>query len=247
MNPTPPHSPAPFPFPNPASFAPGDLPPLNALFADYLDKTVGEQTRKRVILHGILTVLGTFLALLLLLFGFVKSGAWSTLPLAFLVVVQGVRALRRSLDAQKKHEQTRRVVQNGVPVIAHLVQANQALFAPGPYPALPCLVLFSFQPEVAEDDEYMAFLAHKLFGYKNTDPSDETAQALAELTTNERAVLYRRRKLPYSFTDGSTVYCADLWIKRAYIPNGHLQDNRLMCLAEPGEAGGLELVPSFLL
>ena len=226
----------------------GDLPPLNARFAAFLDKSDGQRTRRQLVVSSLLAALGLMLLLLLLFMGFVKrmERAWTYLPLGMVLLVQGGRQIQNALSRQKKQGETGRVVRNGVPVTAFLVQANQALFSPGPFTSLPCLVLFSFQPEVGGDADYMEFLSQKLFGYKNNAPATAEGQSLSLLTSDEKAVHYRRRKLPLSFTDGSTVYCADLWIKRAYIPSGHLQSRKLTCLAEPGETGGLELVPSFL-
>ena len=225
-----------------------DLPPLNAQFAAFLAGGDSKKTRRQLVIFGLLSVLGAALLLFLLYAGFVKKveQAWTYLPLSVVVLAQGLREAQKAASQQKKHEEVGRIVRNGVPVTAFLVQANQALFSPGPFSSLPCLVLFSFQPEVGGDFDYMEFLAHKLFGYKENPPATTDGRALSLLTSDEKAVRYRRRKLPVSFTDGSTVYCADLWIKRAYLPGGHLQTRRLTCLAEPGEAGGLELVPSFL-
>lgn len=248
MNPTPPplpsaQSPAGFPF-----AAPGDLPPLNARFAAHLDKTLTLPTRRRIVLTGLGTAAACLFALLSLYIGLVNQSRTADLFLVGVVATfYAGRELVQALAAQKNQELMRCVVQNGVPVTAYLVQANQLLFSPGRFASLPCLVLFSFQPEVAGDADYMAALAQKVFRYKNTKQAGTDEQTIAHLTTDERAVFYRRRKLPFSFTDGSTVYCADLWIKRAYVPGGFLQSRQIMCLAEPGEPGGLEQVPSFLL
>jgi len=170
---------------------------------------------------------------------------WFLVALAALLAARVTLALRRLGAQAREHGRLRAVVRRGVPVTAYLVQANHALFGPGTE-TLPCLVLFSFQPEVGGDAGYMRYLARRVFSLKNTMPEDPDARYVAELVTDERAVPYRRRPLPISVTDGSTVYAADLWVKRAYLRSGYLTTSTLPCVAEPGPSGGLELVPSWL-
>jgi len=123
-----------------------------------------------------------------------------------------------------------------------LIQANSLLFKPGNM-TLPCLVLFSFDGNCNNDAAFMDTLAHRVFDFKNTSPHDPEQRYVAQLTTNERAVRYRRRPLPTSFTGGPVAFVADLWIERALLPAGFLTERRLPCLAEPGGEGALELLP----
>lgn len=147
----------------------------------------------------------------------------------------------RRLFARGAADPRERLAQNGVPISAVLVQANGNLFRPGSID-LPCLVLFSFEPAAAHLG-YMRQLAQGVFALKETEQTDPDLRYVANLVTDERAFKYRRRKLPVSFTGGPTVYCADLWINRSYLPSGYLDQAVLPCMAEPGADGALELLP----
>lgn len=129
----------------------------------------------------------------------------------------------------------------GVRVVAALVQANNALFHPG-RETLPCLVLITFD-EMDDAGPYLLNLAKRVFNLKETQPDDPDERFVADLVTDERAVFWRRVKLPENFTGGPTVYAADLWVYRPYLPEGRLTSRQLLCIAEPGPEGGLELLP----
>ncbi len=159
-----------------------------------------------------------------------------TCGLAFLIFA----AYLAQKNAPKK-ERREILGQQGMPVWGVLVQANQLLFAPGDRNH-PCLVLFSFEPAGGHID-YLQRLASAIFALKETRPTDPDLRLVAHYVTDERAVKYRRRKLPTSFTGGPTVYCADLIIVRSCLPNGFLTEKVLPCIAEPGEQGALELLP----
>jgi hypothetical protein len=129
--------------------------------------------------------------------------------------------------------------------MAVLVQANGLLYHRGPF-SLPCLVLFTFDPEYGQDPAYMENLARRVYHLKDTEQVVPDLRYVAELVTNEEPERYRRRLLPVSFTGGPKVYAADLWIRRKYLRGGYLTDPFLPCIAEPGEEGGLELVPYWI-
>lgn len=133
------------------------------------------------------------------------------------------------------------LARKGVPVWGVLVQANSKLFEPGTMD-LPCLVIFSFEPAGGHLD-YMQRLAHEIFDLKETQQTDPDRRFVANLTTDERAYKYRRRRVPVSFTGGPTVYCADLYITRSCLSAGFLTERALPCFAELGETGMLELLP----
>jgi hypothetical protein len=221
--------------------------PLNERFVAYLDQLYAPRGHRRWHVLAGMTV-GALLvaAVLVLALGLNTHAAWPLLPLGIVLFGRGIVALQGIRRARQQFQNLRNVVKNGVPITAYIVQAHEGLFKPGSGP-LPCLVLFSFQSEVESEGEYMRYLADRLFALKNTQPTDVDGRYLANLCTDEHPVPYRRRRLPNSFTDGSTIYCADLWVKRAYLRGGYLRGNTLPCLAEPGDVGGIELIPSWLL
>lgn len=153
------------------------------------------------------------------------------LPLALWGMGWGIGQFVQVAQARRLAEQVRWIGEAGERVTGYIVRAHEGLYRPGSR-VLSCQVLLSFQPEVARDRDYMHHLA----------------QRWAEQTSDrERPVRYRRRRLPLSITDGSTIYCCDLFISPALLTSGYLTGSMLPCLAEPGESGGIELVPYWLL
>lgn len=221
---------------------------LNARFLEHLEDTRPQNAGKRRaallgFASGIAMLIGALAAALSRDFLL----AWPLLPVGLVLAIRGWRSLQRLHAVEKRFAGLLTIGLRGVPVTGYLVQANEALFQPGTETSLPALVLFSFQPEVDGDVGYMSSLARRVYRLKNTQFPDADSSYVASLTTNEQAVPYRRRALPLSFTDGSTIYCADLWIQRSDLRGGCLTASQLPCLAEPGESGGIELVPAFLL
>lgn len=140
-------------------------------------------------------------------------------------------------------QQIAEVAQRGTRVIGALVQANMALYDPGPED-LPCLVLISFEPQFQQHPEWLSELALHIYSFKGREFTNPEAAYVSSLTTDEIAERHRRRRLPDSFTRGACVYAADLWIYRSFLPRGFvLSHERLPCVAEPGEQGRIELLP----
>ncbi len=165
-----------------------------------------------------------------------KPSAWGVviaavvLSLAVALIVGKGRSRGRLLSLAK----------SGIPVWVVLVQANSLLFEPGEFD-MPCEVLFSFEPAGGKTD-YLSRLAESMYDLKDAPQSDPDLRYVSGLVTDEKAVKYRRRRLPVSFTGGPIVYCADLVIIRSNLAVGFIQARVLPCLAEPGEEGALELL-----
>lgn len=177
------------------------------------------------------------LGLLTLLCSVLISLSWRRLygaPLAplglWLIGWGGAQLWLRRRDRQLA-VRVREVAAHGHRVNAYVVHAPDALYRPGSR-VQSCQVLISFQPEVGGDREYMQYLAHRW--------ADQTRE-------RQRPVRYRRRALPLELTDGSTVYCCDLFVHPGLLSSGYLSSSLLPCLAQEGETGGIELVPYWLL
>ncbi|MBB6052516.1 hypothetical protein [Armatimonas rosea] len=205
---------------------------LNDRFLTFLDDEKHVPDRRPV--WGMLAIVGGLLTLLL---GVATALLWRRLfaaPLFPLGIWLGCWGCWQLLTRQRDRWLARRVreiAETGQRVNGYLVRASDSLYRPGSQ-AQPCQVLISFQNEVASDAEYMQYLA----------------QRWAEKTpSRERRRRYRRVKLPHSLTDGSTVYCCDLFVHPGLLASGYLTSSVLPCLAEPGDQGGLELVPYWLL
>lgn len=221
---------------------------INARYLEHLEDNrppLRGRTRIAVLtlIVGVLLVLGALATVFTGYFGV----AWPLLPVGLVLALRGILALSRTRRAARQYDRLRGIALQGVPVTAYLVQANEALFRTGAESPLPALVLFSFEPDVDSDRDYMRTLARTVYRLKNSVQPDPDGRYVAHLTTDERPVTDRRRLLPLSFTDGSVIYCADIWLRRSDLRGGCLASNQLSCLAEPGENGGIELVPASLL
>ena len=233
--------------PAPKGYA-GDTPAER--YAAYLDYAFSPHSHRRqyaltvsLLVAGIVLSVGAYLAAsrfgIAAYFG-VAAGAF----LAGWSLARMHRMVRRA----QAYARRKRLAQRGELVIGYLTQCSDALLHPGTESALPCRILFSFQPEVGADRAYMRYLAGQVASLKNKIPrGDMDKQYVAALASEPRALANRRYLLPLSFTDGSTVYLADLFVSRSYLPGGYLYTDTLACLAEPGANGGVELLPEWLL
>jgi hypothetical protein len=223
---------------------------LNVRFARYLEREQPSyQARRRTTLVFAALVVAAALTGLSAAYAVTAHvmAAWAGAGIGVAGGAWAIRTLIRLGEERRRAERTRRVVQHGVPVTGYLVRAAESLSRPGPDDQ-PCQVLISFQPEVAGDDGYMRWLARRVREMRDDTPRDPDGRYVAALTADERRpILHQRRKLPLSFTDGSTVFCADLLVRRAYLKGGCLSSPRLPCLAETGDTGGIELIPAWLI
>ncbi len=144
---------------------------------------------------------------------------------------EGTRARQRIERVRKRR---------GVAVRAAVVQANRALFAPGPDDD-PGLVVFGFDERIGDDE--LRAIAAKVGSYKNTTPREPELVRVAEMTTDEVFVYYHRDLLPRVVAGRRELYVADLMFHRPFLRHRYLVGEVLDCLAEPGDRGMLELLP----
>lgn len=150
-------------------------------------------------------------------------GAW--------MLLRGLYSMVRTVLQKRLAERVRQTVARGQRVNAFIVRAPDGLYRPGSI-VRPCQVLISFQPEVSGDRKYMEYLCRRWAG---------------QIRDREGYRRNRRARLPRRLTDGSTVYCCDLYIHPALLASGYLTSSVLPCIAEEGAQGGIELVPYWLL
>lgn len=133
-------------------------------------------------------------------------------------------------------------------VDAELVQANSELWQPREH-GNACLVLITFARSAPRD--LLVKLVNLMNDLKGTEPRDPDLRVLADIVTDETYYYHERYRLPESVTDGFEVFAAGLWLHRPYLRTGRLPlfagrgdpKRSLPCLAEPGERGGIELIP----
>lgn len=174
--------------------------------------------------------------------------AWVGLVAGLLIAGRALTLMHGMVRRAQLYGRRKQVARKGELVTGYVLQCSSALLKPGTEAALPCRVLISFQPEVGNDTRYMRYLARRVAELKDKLPrGDMDTQYIAALASEKTASASRRYLLPLSFTDGSAVYLADLFVSRAHLPGGYLHSDTLSCLAEPGPAGGIEMLPEWLL
>ncbi len=174
--------------------------------------------------------------------------AWAGMVAGALIAGRALTLMHGMVRRAQLYGRRKQITRKGELVKGYVVQCSPALLRPGAEAALPCRVLFSFQPEVGGDGQYLRYLATRVAELKNKLPrGDMDKQYIAVLASETTASANRRYLLPLSFTDGSAVYLADLFVSRAHLPGGYLHTDALPCLAEAGATGGIEMIPEWLL
>lgn len=113
---------------------------------------------------------------------------------------------------------------------AALVQANNQLFSPGAEDC-PAESVWSDDPYFDTRPQELRGIGRRVYGLKNTTPSNPEERKIAEQITDE----FTRslgRKLPQSLTDRN-VYSTTLMVFRKHIPNGTLAASCFPILTHP--------------
>ena len=202
---------------------------LRQRFLSHLDERSPsrEEPRHHPLVFGFLVLCLFFALLLAASFPYHHFLAAPLAPLGVALLLRGISA--RIERAQVRHWSLRRrqVIERGVAVTAYPVWAHERLERPGTQPH-PARALVTFDADAARDSDWLRYLAHRCV----VKPS--------------RFRRYRRRGLPLGQTDGYSVYLVDLDIFPGYLEGGYVSGVPLPCLAEPGERGGIELIPYWL-
>ena len=202
---------------------------LRQRFLSHLDERSPsrEEPRHHPLVFGFLVLCLFFALLLAASFPYHHFLAAPLAPLGVALLLRGISA--RIERAQVRHWSLRRrqVIERGVAVTAYPVWTHERLERPGTEPH-PALALISFDADAARDSDWMRYLAHRC----RIKPSPFHR--------------YRRQQLPPGQTDGYPVYVVDLDVFPGYLEDGYVSGAPLPCLAEPGERGGIELIPYWL-
>jgi hypothetical protein len=202
---------------------------LRQRFLAHLDErspSCGEP-RHHPLVFGFLVLCLFFALLLAASFPYHHYLAAPLAPLGVALLSRGISArIERTLE-RKRAASRRQTIERGVAVTAYPVWTHERLERPGIEPH-PALALVTFDADAARDSDWLRYLAHRC-------PVKPSAFHR-----------YRRRALPLSQTDGYTVYVIDLDVFPGYLEDGYVSGVPLPCLAEPGERGGIELIPYWL-
>lgn len=131
------------------------------------------------------------------------------------------------------------------PLVGARVQANGELYRPGARNS-PAMAAFSFDPGVSPLMlQEVAQMVHEL---KSSDTKNPVllAAAAGPRASDQFWFYHRRFRIPPELTEGRVIYVGDLWVHRPYLADGYFSDRtpRLIpLLAQPGETGGVELIP----
>lgn len=125
------------------------------------------------------------------------------------------------------------------------VQANHTLYSQGVRSA-PAMCVFSFEPAISPMK--LEEIAEMIFELKSSDTQNPVllAAAAGPRASDEFWFYHRRFRLPPELTEGRAVYCGDLWVHRPFLPDGYFSARTprlLPLLAQPGDMGGIELIP----
>lgn len=186
-----------------------------------------EEPRLHPLVFGFLALCLFFALLLAASFPYHHYLAAPLAPLGVALLSRGISVRIERALARKRAANRRQTIERGVAVTAYPVWTHERLERPGTEPH-PALALVTFDADAARDSDWMRYLA----GRCAVKPSAFRR--------------YRRRALPPSQTDGYTVYVVDLDVFPGYLEDGYVSGVPLPCLAEPGERGGIELIPYWL-
>ena len=130
--------------------------------------------------------------------------------------------------------------ERSVPVMAFPLMANRALMSRKGTVA-PALVIATFDADAITHE--MADLATRMLMVDPETVSRESVMAVESLFEDERYTPGRRRAVPEDVTGGRRVYAFDLMIIGDYLPTETLQFPLIPCVAEPGDAGTIQMIP----
>jgi hypothetical protein len=148
------------------------------------------------------------------------------LTVAFIALI-AYGAVRDSIDQN-------RILREGVPVVAYIVQANSSLFQPGGMDS-PAQALITFDETIPEVDAFLEDLAGRVAALKGEFPDDPVGRQVAVLVNDEAYRPHTRHLLPAEFTEGREVYSVHIWIVRRYLPGGKLTRTFVLARAIEGE------------
>jgi hypothetical protein len=132
----------------------------------------------------------------------------------------------------------------GQRLTAVVFKANAMLYSPGNSDAF-CFVLITFDPHWNSRPQRLAQLAGALADLC-TKPPDSQLRDLVRMLRADPARKHRRRRLPaINLIGDAVIYYADLWVYRRFLPERKLVVRQLPVIAEPGDAGRMELLPPF--
>ncbi len=131
--------------------------------------------------------------------------------------------LNALMDAQET------IIEEGVVVLAAVIQANELLFKPGPQDHPGELVLSLDQ---AIDGQTLAAMAHDLFALKGKECPDEERAEVSNYLANERIRVFGL-PVPAQLDRGFRCFCTTTIFRRRSFPAGYLSRKLVPALVHP--------------
>ncbi len=154
-------------------------------------------------------------------------------------IVQLYRYLRRGSALRKAMNQA---AARSVPLITYPLMVNsQLLRTPGTI--APGLVVGSFDPEANTSVSFMTDVVHRVYEIELAGAKTPQEAEVERMMANVAYWQSRRRRLPPELTEGREVYAFDLMIVGDFLPSGLVTIPMIPCLAEPGPAGQIQMIP----
>lgn len=132
------------------------------------------------------------------------------------------------------------------PALGMRLQAHTSLYEQELDSGHPAVALFTFDPAV--QPEYLEDLADYIYDIDEEETEDPVllAAVAVPLANQEEWRYCRRGRIPVELTRGHVIYAGDIWVHRPFLVDGYFSDRQpraMPLLADPGESGGLELIP----
>lgn len=112
------------------------------------------------------------------------------------------------------------VLEGGVVVWGHVIQANQLMFEPGS-DNCPGEVVYSFHNPEQVDPEYLLHVARGLFELKGTRPTDPQLAPIADYLTDEMIRVFGLA-VPHSISPALPCQISTTFFLRKHLPKGRL-------------------------
>ena len=142
--------------------------------------------------------------------------------------------------ADREYQAACRQAAAAEPIMTYPLMVNAMLRRVKNFTA-PGLVIGTFQCDVSHD--YFVDLAKLIFEINASTPKTEDERFVAQLFQDEEYQRDRRRLLPMGLTGGIEVYAFDLMISNANFPRQILESPLVPCMATPGQAGMIFMIP----
>lgn len=135
-----------------------------------------------------------------------------------------------------------KLFENGRVVWGHIVQANALLFKEGKSNC-PAELVFSLDPRVDKNPEFLTLTAECLFELKGTEPDDEALAPFAEHLTDEMTRRFGV-EVPLQLSGNVPCVLSTTMVFRKHLPNGMLSQSLMPILVDPDNPQAALILPA---